>query len=82
MYCAHLCSLERAKARQRGGVGRFDKRHTKKHFFRASFFFAKPGLSEFHKSSAQKKQFLEPDIFLQSRACLSFTRAVRKKAIF
>ena len=39
-------------------------------------FFAKPGLSEFHKSSAEKKIRA---FFLQSRTCLSFTRAAPKK---
>ena len=39
-------------------------------------FFAKPGLSEFHKVSAQKTIFRV--CFLQSRASLSFIRAVWK----
>ena len=44
-------------------------------------FYAKPGFSEFHMSNVEK-HFLEPDFFLQSRASLSFIRAVRKELFF
>ena len=46
--------------------------------------FAKPGMSEFHESSTENNIFLEPEklFFLQSRASLSFKRAVWKKTIF
>ena len=43
-------------------------------------FFAKLGLSEFHESSAGKKN-IEP-VFLQSQACLNFIRLVCKKNFF
>ena len=45
---------------------------------------AKPGLSEFHESSAEKSSFLEPEklFFLQSQACLNFIRLVCKKQCF
>jgi len=44
-------------------------------------FFAKPGFSEFHESSAEKTFFLEPEIifFCKAQACLSFIRAAWNK---
>ena len=47
-------------------------------------FFAKPGLSEFHESSAEKNNFLEPEkmFFLQRQACLNFIRLVCNKHFF
>ena len=48
-------------------------------FFLKNCFFAKPCLYEFYKISAQKKMKPEKCLFLQSRASLSFMRAVRKK---
>ena len=47
--------------------------------------FAKPGLSEFHESSTEKNNFLEPEFFfLQSHACacMIFLRLVRRKPFF
>ena len=44
--------------------------------------FSKLGLSEFHNSSAEKNIDLDPDVFLQSRACMSFIRALQKKTCF
>ena len=34
------------------------------------FFFGKPGLSEFHESSAEKSNFLEPDKLCACKARL------------
>ena len=45
-------------------------------------FFAKPGLPEFHKSTAEKKHIFLDHVFFQSRACLSFITAVRIKPFF
>ena len=46
-------------------------------------FFAKPGLSEFHESSAEKNNSLEPEkmFCLQGQTCLNFIRPVCQKKI-
>ena len=45
-------------------------------------FFGKPGLSEFHESSAEKTiVWVWKIVSLQSQACLNFKRLVCKKQI-
>ena len=64
MYCMHLRILERAKARFRGGVGRFDKRHTKKQVvWDWKLFFCKAGLVW---EAVRKKNRAWKIVFLQS----------------
>ena len=45
-------------------------------------FLAKPGLSEFHKSSAEKNTFLERDFFLAKPGLSEIHKSSAEKTFF